>query len=226
MADNVPVSFPIPGESAIVSYSYTDILEGTGVVVFNGASMVLNASPPGTSNANPVYLLTTQQPYSSTISTGATIPDTSWNKVVDIDFDVVFNMPKTIKGNAFVTCTIGGGNGSSGANGFYYAKLRKYDGSTETEIASAASECFQMNGSTYSGKVTLTKIVVPLTHFKKGETLRLTIELWGAKVAAGTQNFYIGHDPQDRTFSNLGVDADGNPNPTTLKFYCPFKLEL
>ena len=99
MAEVLPVAFPIPGESAIASYSYTDIAEGTGVVSFYGAETY-------DTTASTKYILTTN----SIISNNPEIISPNGN----YDFDLTpFNMPKTIKGTAYFS--VGMYEGSSAA---------------------------------------------------------------------------------------------------------------
>ena len=201
----IPEYYSAGSDPVIQSFSYTDIAEGTGIVQFN----LCNTQE-----------LTTVTPFltTSTMRGNEIVLNQTWTalyaaatKVVDLDFDVHFNISQKIKGTAYLEF-IWGLYISNTYNGTAYtvAKLRKYDGSTETEIASATSETISIAGGGQEVQKSTMKIpVTTQVNINRGEILRLTIEQWVTKNnALGSGDVFIGTDPtnQDTTFHTLDVD--------------------
>ena len=224
----VPINYRSRGEKTISSYSYTDIAEGTGVVNYKGAN--------NKQDTTLTYYLSINSMASNDITTqGTTTTLTTFTKILDLDFDIVFNLPKTIKGMAYINIPVGGRTTTSAPNGWQaYAiiKLRKWDGSTETEIAQAQTETTSGGGGAVNikeSKVMNVKIDASSskTHFKKGETLRVTVELWGTRTGSNNQNVGFGHDPKgrtDNTAANGGIIED--TDSTQFLISIPFLLDL
>ena len=67
-----------------------------------------------------------------------------------------------------------------------------------------------------------------LPQDKKGEKLRLKVEVWGKKTGGATTTMGQGHDRKDRTAESVAgegvvvVDED----TTILEFHVPFQLDL
>lgn len=214
MARLVPQTFPIPVETAIASYSYTDIAEGTGVINFLGFSSIDDTTVDYhlTSNAS-VYS------NSKVLSTSTTTGGSS--KDIDNDYDITFNLPQRMKGtiytniSTFVTSNVGGATSY-----FFIIKIRKWDGSSETEIASGQSITFTNVGSA-SAKEWITQLIpIPVTtlqHFKKGDTLRITVEGWSNR-SSGAGNFGYGQDPAGR--------LDELEDTTKFQNFVPFILDI
>jgi hypothetical protein len=198
MAKLLGVKFRNTGEAAIASYDYTDIAEGTGVVRF-----YLFSSQTSTAAD---YHLTSNALYSNDL----TIPGAA-----DIDFDLsAFNLPKTIRGTAIAVVgykldgTLGPGSAA------IIFTVRKWDGTTETDIAAVTSKTITVpDGQTYYGIINV-PITIPLTHFKRGEILRLN--LVGSNT--GSTKLYYGIDPMNR--------ASGSMEMTAASVYIPFRLDL
>ena len=68
-------------------------------------------------------------------------------------------------------------------------------------------------------------IVIPQTHYKKGEILRLTIEGWIKKDGAGTSLGTVSFDPQNRDGTLITPSTDTDVT-TISTFHCPFRLDL
>ena len=191
---------------AIASYDFTDILEGTGTIIFQGYRTDAGA-----------YILSQSQPFSKDIETTHTGGGTgAYVLVGDNDFDLSpFKISQTIKGVAIVN--ISQKSVTSGASRFTI-KVRKWDGSSETEIVSVTA-----NAEGTSDIVThCVNLTVPSTPFAAGDVLRLTIETW---INSGTsQTMYYSHDPQNRDGANIIPSA--TPVTTKLEFHCPFELNI
>jgi hypothetical protein len=202
--------------AAVASYDYFDIAEGTGTKEFVGfayatkdeASYAL-ISPSAVNWAKTVFY-----------DTGYTLPwnvGTTLTKGVDIDFDLSpFNTPKTINGTTYFLGAWGLGDTSSAVktSGQLVVKIKKWDGTTETEIAKASGAFLYINSSFYTSLQEVFKIPIPKTTFKIGDVLRVTGECW--YMTASNENkikLVLWYDPGD-TLSGA------------FKILVPFKLDV
>lgn len=238
--------FPPRGEFNI-SYDYFDISNGTGYDIYYGAK-----------GDDGEYIITTRKIPSEEIAT--VIKDqlvaTSFTKYFDIDFDLLFNLPKNIKGNLLVSVPMGMSATDVTDKDFEFyciVKAYHYDGSTETLLATGTSitsviSNLQTDVGMYSARTHLLKLNISTTkHFKKGETLRITIEGWFKTTEAGAQiaHLIIGHDPAGRIFTgsipeepniygefglanevNTGSGGTIQHLSTIMQFHVPFRLDI
>lgn len=207
--------------TAIASYDYTDIANGTGVNILNGFEYALSGST--------LYGLSDQTPYSYEVEkniAAASIPDTTYGSILDLDFDLTsFNTPRTIKGKAIVSVPVKIKNTEDKTYGCYViARIRKWDGSTETEIANATSPNVETSNFLSKSSVLAIPVTIPETFFKEGEILRLTLNFWGYKQSGATGTMHMGIDPMNR--DGTGIVPGTDLIPTKLEFHCPFELDL
>ena len=213
----MPINFPLPSESAVASYNYTDMAEGTGVTMFYLAA------------TNGDNILTPNQIYSDVIeySTGEHNLTTDFVKNMDVDYDLsAFNSPRTVKGTAYINFT--GHQWKSGTavvTSKFTIKVRKWDGVTETEIGNATTA--ELSTST-AGQYILTALAIPLTqtHFGIGDVLRVTIEGYDKEAAPDSTNILIvGQDPMNRDGTYIIPSTDDPVSITQTKIWIPFKIE-
>lgn len=204
---NVPITFPVPTETAIASYNFTDIADGTGFVTYYGWATE-------DSTGKDYVLVTDSNLRSDDIEQQVTLTNgAAFVKEFDLDFDTSsLNLPRTLVGVAHFNTPIE--LSAVGESAYVIAKLRKWDGTTETDIASVQSETY-LDGAGGVEKTLAFSLTVPLTHFKKGETIRITLEYW----AKGVGEFGIGQDPANR-------DGTLMTDNTQIKINLPFKLDL
>lgn len=186
MADNIPISFPIPTERGVVSYDYTDIAAGVGIVTYYLSATANNA---GTTYCLSDFALPVG-------GGGGTMP------TVETDFDLnSFKIPRYVSGTAYLAGWL---DYAAGDAFVWTAQLKKVSGGVETDISSLITS----NSMNYDQEMSL---AIPLTstHFKIGDTLRLTT----TKTAGGTGNLKM-----DPTSLYSVLDP--------MKLYVPFKLEL
>lgn len=223
MADKT-LTQPYGNESpsnVIASFDWVDIADGTGMVHLKGAVASTGA------------ILTTEDYYSDDIeSIGSTVVplDFTWTKSVDVDFDLsAFNFQRIIKGTAYINAcylmdyVAGGGGDDFGAR--LTATIRKWDGSTETDIATVTGAQTEVVGDTI--RLELLKMTVPRTSFKKGEILRLniTIEMYQDDNPGGDgMRAVLGNDPQNRDGAQISPSSDDPESITKLNFFCPFEV--
>lgn len=206
--------FPPRGE-LLASYDYFDVASGTGVVNFYGG------------NTSGGYILAKGTFYSCPVITRAMITTANYVKEIDVNFDVEFNLPRTISGKTIVNVPIGvysGAVGPTTLDAYSIVKVIHYDGSTPTTLATSANGTVLTYTGGVGGKYGTNALEVDITekHFKRGEILRLTVEVW-ARDSASTQNVLLGHDPKDRGTSNFDTYDFGTAN-TILSFQVPFKI--
>lgn len=211
------------GAETLISYDYFDASSGTGYQTYY-AGMTGIASGALSNN---VF-------FSNNLNTNALITTTTFAKYIDKDFDVLLNMPINVQGDAIVDVPMGfyhnGNSASPTADTFILARLRKYDGTTETEVALASSAIWTAGvavASLFNYNMRTCKIRVPMTHYKSGEYLRLTIEAWAKEGQANNNQVIIYHDGANRsdmdgeTFNNSLVSG-----ASILKLQLPLKIDL
>jgi len=222
----IPQNIPKSRPQAIASYNYIDIADGTGVVVLYGAS--------NKNQTTEKFFIENSKTYSNSIVANGNTNNTVFEKTLDEDYDMIFNFPKTIKGIIRANITIGGGYlGVLNSSGEVYAiiKIRHWDGTTETDLGNAQTETLAFPGyNTPKSKVM--NVEIDLTagkHFRKDETLRITIELWGRKTGGNGVGVAYGRDPKGRIDpgddTTYGPSLDG-ADTTSLIFNVPFKLDI
>lgn len=169
--------------SPIASYSYNDISEGTGTVIYYGACA-------STATATYEYLLTKESSFVSAKSGWLALLN---NTETTFNFDVNFNLPKYVQGSAFVAVpfylnTLGS---AAGRSAYTKCTFYKWDGATETAISSEiTSESFTIGAGVASSYGTVvSKIALTSTQFKRGETLRLKLK---ANITNGAGTIYAG----------------------------------
>lgn len=207
----MPINIPIPVENSIASYNYADISEGTGITSFYGAAY-------GDTNSGIGNILTTRQLAGMGAGSGGSANIQADTIVLDKDFDVEFNTPKTIKGKmlAHISYTIG--DSSCGShNEYMIIKVRKVSGGVESEIVSVQSDTTSgsANNTYYYSKIF--GIEVPLTNFKKGDKLRITQEFHVTMVSSTVAaNWSINGDPLNT--------ANASYSFTYFRVDTPFRL--
>jgi hypothetical protein len=205
----------------LLNYSYLDILTNTAYLVLY---------PTQSYNSSAVA----EQSISSTNSLGSPTKtsddfDSEYNtfaKEGDYDFDILLNRPLDIKGKVFIEFTqwVTGGN-TSYDGGYIYCivKLRKWDGSTETELGNGKSS--QFSEGTDSTDYQRNSVIINLTsktHFKTGEYLRITIEVWGAwSDTNSNQKGGIYTDPSN----SQTVTSGSEELATSIKVHLPTILQ-
>lgn len=197
---------------AIASYNYFDIAEGTGI-----QSFYLFTSNDDTTKS--YHLTGNTTVYSGDNATTVPLSLGGWTKDGDFDFDIDFTLPKDIKGDIIVPLTLAGYHNSGGGQGYVIVKIRKWDGTTETEIASAQTATMTFSVG-YPTQYAIRCLVIPVTtstHFNKGDTLRVTTEIW-TNMSSGSGDFGILHDPANQTVNTAVFSR--------FTVLVPFRIEL
>jgi len=199
----------------LATFSFNDILQGVGVLQVYGYHHQEDTTES--------YGMNTIKMFPNNQSTGANTDGTSFSKRLDLDFDMVLGDSRRLKGTTRVNITIGTfATGSAGTSGDCYAivKIRKWDGSTETEIANAQTEQVTYPVQTELFETKMIEIdTTTTTSFAKGDTLRVTVELWGRRAGASEREISIMHNPKD---SDLPTGAKSS----MLEIQLPFELDI
>ena len=211
MARLVPQTFPIPTETAIASYSYTDIADGTGIVEFY---------PTESSTATSTFvqrMVTSASHYSE--NNGTTTATGSLN----LDFDVTFNKSQTIGGKMYAQIPLSLKASSGTVTISVSLTIIHYDGSTETTIGTAQTSRVLSTTTTSEFVNTMVNLTWNITDkiFKKGDTLRVTL----TDTVSGNGTKTIGHSPIGTQRTTAGTEFEGQVNSRATLFV-PFKLDI
>ncbi len=220
----IPQAYPAPPETAIASYDYTDIDDALGYVIYYGANYELTGGRS--------YFLTKHPLYSDdiTVISGNRTAET-YTEHLNIDYDMVFNMPKNIKGTVKINMTMGMLSQGSDEHSCYLIIDIEKNG---VQLATAQSQTFTMVNAT-SGVAQSKTACMNLElgsdriHFKKGDTMRVTVKLFGKRIGSSHWGqFGWGQDPNDR-------DDDGaasttkiieDTDTTKMEVHLPFIIDL
>ena len=198
----------------LANYNFVDLVSGTGYIKFYAGS---------TSDLN---LLSNFEFYSNNIVETSSRNGSSYALVIEKSYDCLLNRPLDINGLGMVNLPFHGNSGGSN-NGYAYATVSvlKWNGSTETLIATNDSyELACPSGAEYY-RIFAIDLNIPLTHFKIGEYLRLKIQVY-SRENTGNMIAEFAHDPMGRM--DDGIDAWDTVNNTSsvLLFLCPVRLNL
>ena len=206
------------GEGSIASFNFVDIATGTGFVDFYAGT---------SANRN---LLRSNLWWSDTITTSGAATSATFTKNIDKDFDVTFLKPTIIDGETVlnVPWAISSNISAKEFTSFVQATVKKFDGTTETDLitASGAVLAFVSPGVVQREYIDAFTIDIPRTNFRAGDTLRLTMEVWGKSEGGVLAIWYLGHDPKARAGNNDKDAFNWGTTPTTLLFQVPFKIDL
>lgn len=202
-----PREFIKGGENVVANYDWTDIAEGTGLVKFYGCASALSGA------TTIEYNLLTHQVYSAIIEETTTSSES-------FDFYTpYFNMPKNVRGTAYLNLAAYIDNSSSM---YFEVTFYKNSGGVDTAISSTISSEVVDN----ERRMAFLKIPLTFTHFKKNDRIKMTLTIvergtgGGGGGTAGT-----GIDPMGRDGTLL--DSSTYPDLTTqMTLYIPFVIDL
>jgi hypothetical protein len=217
-------SFIRSGEGAVSSYEWTDVAEGTGMIRFDGFTTKEQTTISHLLSNKPLYSHT-QHTLSSAFGGGAAPMELRGT----INFDLSpFNTPRTVAGTAFfnLTTQVGRIAGALSADIVHYVivKVYKWDGTTATLIGSTTGEeiAYGMGAQYSGGYEQVLKAVCSQTNFKKGEILRVTVELWGSSTHTG-MTIWLAHSPDD---TKETVTPIITTDKTRFTADIPFRIDL
>ena len=170
----IPTMFRKRKERAIASFDYADILTGTAYQHF-----YMGKVDAGDSDT---YVLKGYTFFSE--DENATFSTSTSGLKLDYDFDADVSIPQILEGDVFVSLLYGITTNTTPAPGVYaIVKIRKYDGSTETELGSATLDTYSDTTAGY--KRATGSVAVPRTKFAVGDIIRVTVEVYAVGSAGG-----------------------------------------
>ena len=229
MTTQLPKNFRTGGGVQAL-YNFVDIAQKVGILIFYGAT-----------DQDGNGILTTSVTNSDVIANvywGANIIST-YTQFFDIDFDVTINASMTFKGIASINVPLKTYSTSiAGAESVdAYADVLICKGAaTLVSGTTAVISCIPTSIFDHE-RMMLLRVIVPLTVFKKGDVLRLTVQVYAKKTGTPTDpSVAFGHDPKDR-IPTIANDDKGDPLPaldstfkspesTQLILNMPVKIEL
>jgi hypothetical protein len=208
-------------DKVYINYDWTDVDSATGYVVYDGMTTEDDEGHKydlkKSSERNDLFTDSTNP--------GNGVPGvyyTTYTKVTDLDFDTTtFQKARTIRGTGYIKAfvVLTGDEASMSACCYLVFRIRKYDGSTETEIASEQSRT-DVFGEGANNEMFCVDITIPETTINVGEKLRLTVEVW-LKGNNGGGSTWKCHA---NLYWNVRNDTDDNTNQRLISIV-PFKIE-
>lgn len=222
MALNFSELFP-PGRVPNLNYDYSQVSANIGSIEFDLAPVIASASFEkrliSTSFSRTMYPTATGISGVNYTASGSTTSSTTEN-IIDADFDTnTFQSSAIIQGDMLVRIPYAIDGTGDRITIVFRIRLKKYDGTTETEIASAllSSVAFTSTLELCANAV----LVVPKTIIKKGELLRVTLEMDASNDDnVTTVEGYICYDPNDQAQTNFTA---GNSRSVVS---IPFNIEV
>lgn len=206
--------FPQGGEY-LVNYNWVDAVSGSGYEFLDGFKCMMSSGTTYqliSSNTSTYIVGGTPNVLNalSTLITGNSGIST------DLDFDLTpFKLPRTLEGDLIARiCVAASGNSVAGM--VITIRVRKYSGS-ETTLVSASSDTFGLAATNEYARTL--KLVVPKTLFKKGDSLRITLEI----STTCNNTYYVGHNPRD---SDLSATTNLPLNNSRLCIAVPYRLDF
>lgn len=197
----IPKSYPTPPPSAIASFDFTDIADGTGVIIFYGVVAI-------SSTSTEYELITNQEVWSALVETGRSTDGTT-----TINFNAKnFNIPREVKGTVSASMVLGllaGATGKLSVEIFHVA--------SDDTATSIGSEITSQTKNTNDNHMIYINIPLTQKHFKKGEHIRVTVKL--IQVGA-SGNSAVGHDPQNQDGTVIKPASENGTN--VMRFLIPF----
>ncbi len=229
MPDNIPQIFRKNPENLVV-YDWENLLENTGYVSYDGYvtcdsggvaySLVPTALATYLKSATGFNQETT---YTLTVSSNGT-GQADWTKDLDVDFDLSeYKRPQVIEGKGYVRLSFYLYGNNSGSLGKIIVRLRKWNGTTETEIVSVES----VNDYDYGyHHIVPLEFDVPATSFAVGDQLRLTVEGWLKDAGATTSILlYIAGDPSNEVSETVVATSAHIPaGQTRIILHVPYRM--
>lgn len=206
---------------SIVSFNFTDIASGTGIVNFH----CYDSSP----SSGLDYHMSQNEFFSKNVETSE-LSTGGGSDTIDEDFDLsTFNKSIVLSGVGYFA-GVGAVNPDTGkiaTAAFFTITVQKWDGTTETDIVSVSGLSESSSGGGVAKRFyQLIPITIPRTSFMKGETLRLRV-VWNVtwNSASGANRLTMAHDPQNRDGTYIVPSSQSDAPTTKMEFFAPFEID-
>ena len=200
-------------DNSLISFDVIDITSGTGYVKFY---------PVAASGANILSRTTQYNFIDDSIQTSSNGNLRGLNANINQNYDAKFNATLTIEGELTVSMNtlirrITGGSASLFSS--YAITISKWDGSTETQLATSThSITATLDSGQATAKESCHNLTIPKTIFKKGDALRLKL---GGLNNSPTWDTWMFIDSKNRSMT-IG---DTTPSFSICEVSVPFRLE-
>ena len=186
----VPIVYRSGSGNASLNYSFLDIATGKGILVLYGGDISIAGTKTYVLTPNQFY---SQDGFTSIAANAGTL---------DFSFDMELGKPITIDGDAIINAPFRVQN-SAGETVTATFLIKKVDAASAVTVLISGA-CSQVVNTAAGGQVNqlVTRLAIPRTTIKGGETLRVQISGAGALVAKTTD---WAHDPKNR--STINTDA-------------------
>lgn len=197
-------------ESAIASYSFTDMIQGVGYAIFY-AGQTGNASMLSTSTfySYPLY-----------ITSSASSTDGTYHLIIDQHFYLPVNTNQVLFGNVIANTPVYFA-GSTNGNLYCTINLIKIRSGVPTTICTGNSLDANSATATYTNFAEYASIATP-TPLNAGDTLDLNVQVYVKKTGGGFTTTLLGCDPMNKLDAVWTSTSVG----TQLKIQVPFRIDL
>ena len=220
MADRIPKNFQQSSDPSVITFNAVDILTGTGYVTLYGGK------------TDQGYALSNIQFYSQGVGTYENITTTADTLEITANFDVVINKPINVNGKMIVTTPCQLRLGQTNEQIHAYVKVYLKKGSTTIASATGTqADTFDVNDVDVFPTFT-TELTIDNERFNRGDTLRVTVEVYAwQQNAGGTPRVILYHDPQGRANDYfLSEDAGAAPadadDTTVMLVQLPVRIDI
>lgn len=217
----VPRVYRQAQEQTIATFDFVDIVSRTGNVTFYGAAQSGALVGQGITAAEGRTFMSPIAVYSDAVFSRRLVSPASlaFIEAASFTFTSTFNVPANLKGDLLVN--LGERVESSAGSDSMYTECVVSKNTTNLVTASGAIHTAPSASNLNSAS--LIKAVVPLTNFKKDDTLNILLRFYhkSTNPGTGTHTISVGHDPQGRDPSTLFGDSTSK-----LIFTIPFRPDL
>lgn len=204
-------ALPETAAPALASFNFADIAAGTGYETLFGIDLeggTVTVIPTGIDGKNGFTEIT---------STGTT----------ELNFDLIYNLPRKVKGDLFITLTYDSDDNSASGTATTKVLVRPIhvtSGGTETELSAQVTTDTVVNGDREAKRTTISFASINRL-FKKDEKLRMEVILDVSTGGSGATG-RVYHDGANIDYT-AKLFAKGNAiAPSTLLINIPYNIDI
>ena len=210
------------GVNPVTSYNYTDLTANfTREEFYIGRYRAEQVITSG-------MIMTNRKYYSDVTFLKYTTNSSVSIKIIDSNADLSFNIPRIIEGDVIVSIPFIGGPPSGSGNCWLSGLLfiQKISGATTTNLGNSSINIFTQSGATtLVGGMRAVNINVARTKFKRNDTFRVNMKIYGKTDGGVAFDLGIGCDPANRTVPAEEFTGTLNTALNTIfSLQIPFKL--
>lgn len=202
-------AFPQPTEPAIASFNFSDIAAGTGYETLFAMEL-----------EDDTQVLTP-----TVIEAKLGFTELVLTSNVELNFDLLYNLPRKVKGNLLVTVTYDADAGSGSATTSVKVRpIHVTSGGIETEMSAAVTTATVVN-SNRQGKTTTIPFADLNQHFRKGDKLRIEVTLIAVQGGSGSSS-RVYHNPNNVDYGIVLETKNNQKGRSDLIVNIPYDIDL